>query len=89
MHIANIISCRRMIFLQTILKRPKTEMTRRIYDPRPDDWCEMVRKDFDQVDLSLDEQTISAMTELQYKKVDQRKNPPICFQGIEGFTENL
>ena len=92
LRIADIISCRRMIYLQTILKRPKTELTRRIYDamkddPRPDDWCEMVRKDFEQVDLSLDDQTISAMTELQYKKLVKEKIRQYAFKELSDLQQ--
>ena len=78
MQIADIISCRRMIYLQTVLKREQTELTRRVYDAMktdksPNSWYGMVTRDFDKIVYTLNEAEIINMTEGNYKAVIKRK----------------
>ena len=63
---------RRIIYLQTILKRTKSELTRKVYDemkkdPMKNDWSEMVKKDFDEVGMEQNEKLIEEQTEYSYK----------------------
>ena len=86
--IPDIISCRRMIYLQTILKRSKKELTRKVYDamkisPRSDDWSELVRRDFEKIGLIIDEREIEVMSEAQYKCMVKRKIRISVFEDLK------
>ena len=68
----DIIKTRRMIYLHTILQRPESELTRKVYeamkaDPIPDDWCLLLEKDFQEINLKISDLEISAMDSMTYK----------------------
>ena len=47
-----VISARRMIYLQTVLKRPDEELIKQVYkcqqeNPVYGDWCQLQKEDFD------------------------------------------
>ena len=68
--VTQIISVRRMIYLQTILQRPEGELVRNIYeamkaDPLPGDWYRLVQEDFKLVNLPLNEDQIMTMNSTQ------------------------
>ena len=61
-----------MIYLQTILKRHKNELTNKINrkqssDPVRGDWCEIVADDFLKCNLKMAEEVITNMSEWEYK----------------------
>ena len=61
--IEQIISCRRMFYLQTILKREDKEITKRVYQvqknsPLKEDWLKLVEGDFKTLGLELNETLI-------------------------------
>ena len=58
-----LLSSRRMIYLQTILKRDEGELIRKIYkaqarNPTPGDFVELVKTDFNKIKESFDESAI-------------------------------
>ena len=60
LRIEQIISSRRLLYLQTILKRSDNELTRRIYNsqkknPSEGDWCKLVKQDMESLNLELTE----------------------------------
>ena len=64
--LSDIIKTRRMIYMQKILQRPESELIRKIYealkaDPVPDDWCLMVKNDFEEIYFEISEQEIINM----------------------------
>ena len=68
----DIIKTRRRIYLHTILHRPESELTRKVYeamkaDPIPDDWCLLVEKDFQEINLKISDLEISAMDSMSSK----------------------
>ena len=71
--IESVIKMRRIIYLQTILKRPKSELTRRVYEemknnPMKTDWSEMIKEDFKSIGVYLDENHIENQSEAEYKR---------------------
>ena len=73
-----ILSCRRMIYLQTILKRSNLELTKRIYmkqkeSPTKGDFYCMVVKDFEMIGKTLDETEIMNTSKYSYKKEIKQK----------------
>ena len=66
------------MYLQTILKRPDDELTKRVYNcqkknPIEGDWCQLVRKDMES--LSTTEEEIKEESNISYKtKVKHKIN---------------
>ena len=61
--IEKIIAHRRMMYLQTIIKRSDDELTRKIYEcqkrmPVKGDWIELVQKDFENAGMEMNEAEI-------------------------------
>ena len=62
------------MYLQTIVQRSDEELTTRVYtamksDPTPGDWCEVVQKDFDSINLHISEEHIRQMEKAEWKKL--------------------
>ena len=65
-------------YLQTILKRPKGELIRNIYeamkeDPLPGVWCQQIQNDFEKINLHMSENLIELMNEEEYKGLIKSK----------------
>ena len=78
--IKSVITVRRLLFLQTILKRNTKELTRRIYsamkeDPIEGDWIFKVQEDFRSLGTSLEneEDNLIKLTKRQFKKYLKEK----------------
>ena len=87
------LSRRRIIYLQTILKRPEGELIRNIFeamrdDPIPGDWCEQVQKDFDKLNLHFSEEHIRSMSEDQYKSLIKDKVREEAFKEFKDMQSN-
>ena len=73
-----VLSVRRMIYLQTILKRHDTELTKQIYmsqksNPLPGDWCNLVSEDFETIGLHISDEHIAQLNEADYKQLIRSK----------------
>ena len=71
-NVGQIISCRRMLYLQTILQRGDEEITKKMYDaqkksPLEGDWFKLVSEDFEKLGLDLNETSIKNCTKNQCK----------------------
>ena len=68
-----IISNRRLNYLHTILTRNDQELIKRIYktqkeNPSPGDFVELIKNDFEMIEMNLDEDSISEMSRDALKK---------------------
>ena len=75
-----IISSRRLIYLQTILRRDEEEITKRIFieqqrNPCPGDYVKLIEKDFSQIKMSYEEHIILGPN---YKKNHQKEDLRNC-----------
>ena len=73
-----IWASRRIMYLQTILKRNKTELTKKMYlaqksDPKKGDFYDLVKKDIEMVKLYLNEDEIESLTKKQLKQIVKTK----------------
>ena len=64
--------------MKTLPNRPPNELTRQVYnamrdDPSPGDWCEMVDKDMEHINIHMDEGHIRGMTDGAYKQMIKSK----------------
>ena len=88
--IPQIIATRRMIYLQTILKRPKGELIRNIYeamieDPLPGDWCQQIQNDFEKINLYMNNKLIETMNEEEYKVLIKNKVKEEAFKEFKNM----
>ena len=87
-----VISVRRMIYLQTSLKRHMDEITRRIYEcqktnPTPGDWCEQVKNDFDKFSIHMNDEHIAAMDSDSYKTMIKQTVRSAAFRDLNLIKE--
>ena len=80
-----ILSCRRMIYLQAILKRDDEELTKRVYrsqkqSPIKGDFFNLVKKDFDTIGQSINEDEITAKSKEMHKSDIKSKIKTAAFQ---------
>ena len=73
-----VIACRRIIYLQTILKRNDGELTKRVYMaqkefPTNGDFYNLVKEDFEAIGEPIDENIIIATAVPDYKKIIKSK----------------
>ena len=76
-----IISSRRLIYLQPILRRDEEEITKRIFieqqrNPCPGDYVKLIEKDFSQIKMSYEEHIILGPT---YKNIIKKKISETAF----------
>ena len=68
-----IISTRRMIYLQTLMRRNRSELTRKVYEAQTEqttkgDYVDLLKADFDMIDVKMDNDTIEKVSVKSYKK---------------------
>ena len=89
--IKSVIIGRRLLYLQTILHRHKSELTRRIYDamkeePLKDDWIHLVTKDMSDINLNLSDDQISKLSKSEFKilvKSKMRNSAYVEFERVK------
>ena len=74
--LAYVISARRMIYLQTILKRPNEEIIKQVYkcqkeSPVQGEWCTLLKEDFEKINEHISDDLFKKMSEIEYKKANQ------------------
>ena len=84
----HILSCRRMICLQTILKRNDSELTKRVYmcqkrSATNGDFYNLVKADFEEIGEVLDEAEIVASSVNTYKKKIKIKTKEAAFKYLK------
>ena len=65
--ITHVIRLRRLLYLQTILKRPNDELIKRVYssqkeNPVVGDWCEILKDDLEKIQLDRSNTEIEEMS---------------------------
>jgi hypothetical protein len=76
--VKSVIIVRRLLYLQTILHRHKSEIIRQIYDtmkedPLKDDWIHLVSNDISNIGLNLSDDQICSLTKREFKKIVKSK----------------
>ena len=82
-----IVSCRRMIYLQVILKRDENELLKRVYmaqkhNPTEGDYSKLVMDDFDMITQEIDENQIIAISEMQFKNYIKKHTKQAAFKNL-------
>ena len=73
-----LISCRRILYFQTILKRPENELTRRVLKARqqdvlPGDFIQLVQEDLKLLRSDIDESYILKTSKKSFKTEVKKK----------------
>ena len=84
----HILLCRRMIYLQTILRRDDSELTKRVYKSQKQsaikgDFYNLVKDDFAMIGESIDEAETIACSLYAYKKRIKEKIRDAAFQYLQ------
>ena len=88
-----ILAARRIMYLQTLLKRDNTEMTSKILraqqaDPIEGDFCLLVEEDMKMIKLEKSEEEIISMTKGQMKLVVKRKVKEAALKYLMGENKS-
>ena len=86
------MSARRMIYWQTILKRPNEELIKIVYmcqreSPVPGDWCNLVKEDFQKISMHMTDVQIENMPETDYKRLIRNKTREAAFVYLHSLKE--
>ena len=88
-----IVSCRRMIYLQVILKRDNNELLKREYlaqklNPIQGDYSKLVIDDYSKINQEINEDAIIAMSEFQYKKIIKKHIKQAEFEHLKDIQKS-
>ena len=89
--IQHVISVRRLMYYQTILKRHNVELTKKIYlamkdKPFKNDWIELIEEDLEKINLSLkDEDDIKKLSKEDFKEIIKKAVREITFKEMEAI----
>ena len=93
LNISSVMAVRRMGYLQTILKRPESELLRKVFtamkkNPTKGDWNEKINRDFADINEVIDEEKIANQSELAYKNEIKRKVRKCALEKLNKMKEN-
>ena len=82
--------CRRLVYLQNILKKDRAELVSRVYfaqtaDSLPGDFCRLIASDLESLDIRLTEENIKAMSSRDYKKHIKEKGRTHAFRYLKSL----
>ena len=85
--IRHLVSCRRLLYLQTILKRPEEELTYRVLmaqkdDPSPGDFINLVYNDIRDLEMNIDVEQIKQMGIEPFKNLVKKKTRNAAFKHL-------
>lgn len=88
-----VISARRLIYLQTILKRSERELTRRVYEAQKQktgkgDWIQLIRDDMDMIKCNLRDDEVRDMPTNTYKLYIKQKVREAAFEQLNNTKES-
>ena len=91
--IPQIITTRRLMYHQEILKRPPSELVKRVFqamkdDPTPGDWCELVSNDFESINMHIDDKLITQMSKSDYKELISEKVRSSTLELLQKMQQN-
>ena len=80
------------MYLKTILKRDKNEITRRVYhaqkeDPVKGDFAQLVQDDATNIEYIIDEDKITNMSKYEYKKEIKHKVKTAAFKYLQQLQQ--
>ena len=78
LRIPDIVSLRRLMYYQTVLKKDKNEIVRKVFvaqqnNPSKGDWVLQVQEDMKKYSISIGEELIMTMSELDFKQHIRKK----------------
>jgi hypothetical protein len=87
-----LISSRRLMYLQTILKRDNDELVKRIFnahksDPCPGDFINLIKKDFAAIKEDNNEERVLQMTKNEHKKYVKSKIKDAAMEYLKQLQE--
>ena len=82
-----------MMYLQTLLKRDENEITKKVYEAQKKntvkgDWVDMVKTDFTNIEMELNEEAIKHESKQQYKLRLNKQNKNYMLQELKKKQNN-
>ena len=86
--IKEVITSRRLMYLQNILKRPSNELLRKVFQKQKEspvrgDWVELVNKDCEILNFDIDEHKIEHETKTEHKNNVKKKIHKYVFDNLK------
>ena len=86
--ISNVISVRRLLYLQTILKKTDNEIVKKVYiaqkvSPCNGDWIKLIDSDKEYYNIPLSDEAITEMTEEKYKSFVKSQVKERAFEDLK------
>ena len=87
-----IWTSRRILYLQTILKRDTTETTRNVYEAQKEnikkgDFVQLIEEDAKLIDMNINETEIRGMTKYEFKKIVKEKVYNAAFRYLKTLQQ--
>ena len=85
-----ILASRRINYLHNIISKKDDELIKRIYqeqkkDPWKGDWCELVQRDMDMVEINMDDNTFRNMSKQVFKAYVKKCVKSAAFQNLRNL----
>ena len=86
------MACRRLLYLQVIMQRTDSELTKRVYlaqrtDTTDGDFCQLVDGDRDMLDIQLTDEQIAQMSSYDFKNLVKLKARQAAFKYLISVKE--
>ena len=87
-----ILACRRILYLHGIIQRSDGELVKKVYlaqkaDPTDGDFCQLVAKDLQMIDLQMTEDQIAVISYFDFKKLVKLKARQAAFKHLMANKE--
>ena len=87
-----ILACRRLLYLQVIIQRTDSELTKRVYlaqraDTTDGDFCQLVDSDRDMLDIQLTDEQIAQISPYDFKNLVKQKARQAAFKYLMSVKE--
>ena len=87
-----ILACRRILYLHGIIQRSDGELVKKVYlvqkaDPTDGDFCQLVAKDLQMIDLQMTEHQIAVISYFDFKKLVKLKARQAAFKHLMANKE--
>ena len=91
--ISSVITARRLLNLQTILKRSTKEIIRKVYEaqkssPIKGDWINLVREDMKQIGIDISDKAIEEMSQEEYKIIVRKAVKNMLLKNLSPYKRD-
>ena len=87
-----ILACRKILYLHGLVQRSDGELVKKVYlvqkkDPTDGDFCQLVAKDLQMIDLHMTENQVAVISYFDFKKLVKMKARQSVFKHLMAIKE--